>query len=329
MTSYADQPATKVRKDPLGPTTLNQAHQNIRVVDGLVRNEHFSDGQHNAVEVPWVLGHVTSGTTGYLFDTTYGGGTITRPATGEATVNVATGVIGDGPSYNGSTTPAASIIGNVNDSDIANTPHLITTEISSTTLVTTRVRRLTSTLGSPGNTWESVARAFNIAIHAQKQPVSDSLLASYLLKVRRDFLTQQATDWNALVSNQGTVRAAMMLEHASDGSHNVNRIAKAAGWFRPTSGPDFALTYGVGADSPTYVSTGVVEVKISTTLSSTNLAACFCSAQPASDDELVIINGRCTATNKFRFYIYGYSVAENQWDRVDRPFFASFFGTPA
>src|SRR5574343_1531498 len=160
MPSYANKYLTKARKDPLGPVTLNQAQQNIRITEGLVLNEHFSDGQHNALEVPWVLGRVTSGTTGYLFDTTYGGGTITRPATGEATVSVATGVIGDGYTSEGNTESAASIIANVDDSDVANMPHLITTEVVSATSVKTRVRRMTSTLGSPGNTWESVARAF-------------------------------------------------------------------------------------------------------------------------------------------------------------------------
>ena len=330
MPSYAPKYLTKARKDPLGPITLNQAQQNVRITEGLLLNEHFSDGQHNALEVPWVLGRVTSGTTGYLFDTTYGGSTITRPATGEATVNVATGVIGDGPSIGGSTVPAAGIIANVDDSDIANMPHLITAEVVSATSIKTRVRRMTSTLGSPGNTWESVARAFSVAVHAQKQPVDASPLSSYALKVRRDFLTQAATDWNALVQNQGTVRKQLMLEHASDGTHNVNRIAKAAGWFRPTTGPSFTATRSVGVDAVSRISEGVVEVTLSNTLASANVGACFPQAQPTDDDsELVIINGRQTGTKTFRFYLYRYSVAEGQWTRADRPFFSPFFGTLA
>ena len=61
-------------------------------------------------------------------------------------------------------------------------------------------------------------------------------------------------------------------------------------------------------------------------LTSTALAACFPQAQPASNDELVIINGRCVSTSKFRFYIYSYSVAENKWARADRSFYAAMFG---
>lgn len=329
MPSYVDQPSDYVRKDPLGPVAVNQAQQNVEVIDGYTLHEHFEDGQHNAQEIPWVLGHVTSGTTGYLFDTAYGGGSISRPATGECTVSVDSSVMGYADTANGGSELAASIIGNVSDSDIANTPHLITSEIVSTTSIKTRVRRLTSTLGSPGNAWESVARAFDVALHAQKQPIEESTLAPATLKRRRDFLTQAATDWNALVGNQAIVRRRMMLEHTSAGVHNVNRIARAVGWFKPAAGPSFSLTLGDGIDSVSRVSAGVVEVTLSSALSSTDLAACFCQAQPVDDDELVIINGRCTTVSKFRFYIYGYSVSENKWDRADRPFFASFFGTPA
>lgn len=328
-TGFIDQQPARVRKDPLGPTTLNQAHANPEHIDGLSLREHFADGQHNALEVPWVLGHVDSSTTGSLFDTAYGGGTIARPATGEATVSVVSGVLGEVGDVDGNDVPATSILANVSDSDIANTPHTITVEAVSTTSIKTRVRRLTSTLGSPGNTWSSVARAFDIAIHGKKQPNQNSELLSYALKQRRDFLTEEATDWNALVENQAIVRRNLMLEHASDGSHNVDRIAKAAGWFRLTSGPAFDITFAEGVDSVTRISTGVVEVRITTELASTSLAACFAQAQPNNNNELLIINGRCHSTVDFRFYLYAYNQAESKWDRVDRTFFAAMFGRPA
>ncbi|HEY0882162.1 MAG TPA: hypothetical protein VGD87_11555 [Archangium sp.] len=329
-TGFIDQQPARVRKDPLGPTTLNQAHANVEHIDGLSLREHFADGQHNALEVPWVLGHVSSGTTGSLFDTAFGGGTIARPATGEATVSVVSGVLGEVGDVDGNDVPATSILANVSDSDIANTPHTITVEAVSTTSIKTRVRRLTSTLGAPGNSWESVARAFDIAIHGQKQPNEQSELASYTLKQRRDFLTEATTDWNTLVANQGLVRRNLMLEHASDGSHNVDRIAKAAGWFRPTSGPSFGITFAEGVDSVSRISEGVINVRLSSvTLSSTSLAACFAQAQPNNNNELVIINGRCHSTIDFRFYVYVYSSSESLWQRADRAFFAAMFGRPA
>lgn len=327
MPSFIDQLPARVRKDPLGPTTLNQAHANVEQLDALLLREHFDDGQHNALEVPWVLGHVDSGTTGSLFNTAYGGSSIARPAAGECTVNVATGVIGSVPGLLGASTPACSVLANVSDADIVNRPYTVTAEVVSATSIKTRVRRFISTLGSPGNSWDSQPVAFDLAVHAQKQAVDPSVLLSYELKQRRDFLTEAATDWNALVQNQATAYRNLTLEHTAAGAHNGDRIAKACGWFRPDTGPTFVASYSEGVDSVSRISTGVIEVTLSGgTLSSTNLAACFPQAQPASDDEIIVINGRAHSTKKFRFYIYRFSVSENKWDRDDRPFFAAMFG---
>ena len=326
MPSYVDQPGAKVRNDPLGPVTVNQAQQNIEVIDSLVLREHFDDGQHNALEVPWVLGHINATTTGYLFDTAFGGGTIARPAVGRCTVSVASGVIGTVQDFEGADVPGASIMANVSDSLVATYPFAIEAEIVSATSIELRTWRMTSTLGSPGNSWSADEVAVDLAVHAQQQPRDPSLLSSRLTKARRDFLTQQTTDWNALVSNQGIVRKALSLEHSSAGAHRVNRIAKAIGWFQPITGPDYNAIYDTGVASVSRVSTGVVEVTINDTLTSTNNAACFCQAQVSSIDELVIVNGYCTSTTKFRFYIYVYSVAENKWSRDDRPFTAVMFG---
>jgi len=325
MTSYVDQQPDKVRKNPLGPVTLNRLQANIRAVDELVLREHFNDGQHNALEVPWILGAIDNSTTGYLFDTTFGGGSIARPATGRVTLNAVAGVVGDVDYVDGSG-PAASIIANVNDAAIATYPHVVEAELVSATSIELRTRYMISTLGSPGNSWSPVAVGVDVAVHAQQQPFDASLLGSNLVKVRRDFLTDPATDWNALVRNQGHVTKALALEHLVDGQHSVDRIAKARGWFRPISGPDYEIVLEHGVASVSRVSAGVIEVTLDGTLSSTSLAACFPQAQPANADELVIIHGRCTTTKKFRFYIYAYSVAEDQWDRADRSFSAAMFG---
>lgn len=326
MTGFVAQ-GQKARKDPLGPVTLNQAHANVEAVDQLARHEHFDDGQHNALEVPWVLGNVDSGTTGSLFNTAFGGSSIARPAAGECTINVAAGVIASVDGLGGAATPQAAVLANVSDADIANRPYTVTAEVVSATSIKTRVRRFISTLGSPGNSWDSQPVAFDLAVHAQKQPSDVSLLTSHLAKQRRDFLTEQTTDWNALVINQAAVRKALMLEHASSGAHNADRVAKASGWFTPVAGPSYSAVASHGVDSVSRISTGVIEVTLSGgTLSSASLAACFPQAQPATDGELIVINGRCHSTTKFRFYIYRFSVSENKWDRDDRPFFAAMFG---
>ena len=337
MTSYAEQLSDKVRKSPLGPVTLNQAQVNVEAIDEMVRNEHFSDGQHNALEVPWVLGHIGSSTTGYLLDTAYGGTTIARPATGRATISVVSGVIGSVIGVAGTSVPAAVCLANPSGSDIDVYPQVMEVEVVSATSIEARLWRMTSTLGVAGNTWSLHAEAFDIAVYAQKQPVDVTGLGSHLTKVRRDFLTEQATDWSALVSNQGKVRKALSLEHVPDdtmsayvGDHLVNRIAKASGLFIPTTGPAFGAQQSNGVGSVSRISAGVVEVTISGfTFGSTNLAACFCQAQQDGADELVIVTGRCHSTTKFRFYIYVYSVSENKWSRDDRAFYATMFGEPA
>lgn len=302
------------RKDPLGPVRLNQLDSNTRWADDLQRVEHLANGEHNALEVPWVLGHV-EGTTGYLFDTGYGGGTIANPATGAFTVNVASGVL---------TLPAASVIANVAQNAIESKPHLITWEGVSDTSIKVRIRELSSALGA-GNSWADVNRNFDIAIHAPAQSPEASLLNAFNPKVRRGFLTEAATDWNALAQNTALVWNAARLEHDADGAHNLNRIAKAVWWGRPSAGPSFTTTLKQGIKALTYVSTGVVEVQTDATFSATTAMACFVEAQPSSTDELVIVNGRGFDTTHFRFYTYVYSAGN--WARADRPLFASMFGS--
>lgn len=324
--SFTPQTPARVRNDPLGPQTVNIAQQNIVEIDGVALAEHLNDGQHNAMEIPWLLGHVEDGATpaGSLFNTTYGGGTLARPATGAYAINVAAGVI----STSALSQLQLSAMANVSDPAVESKPHTITFEAISATSVKVRIRELSSALGA-GNAWADANRDFDFGLHALAQD-TDSLLTTPLLKVRRDTLTDQATDWNALVVNQGITRKAALLEHTTAGLHSVNRIAKAIGWFRPSAGPAFSITASERVASVTRVSSGVVEVLLSDDLAATTNMACFCEPQPASLDELVITNGRAfnagAGVTKFRFYTYIYS--GGAWARGDRPFFAAMFGAP-
>lgn len=324
---YVDQRTFMGRDDLLGPTLLNQAHVNIEAIDDLARLEHFADGQHNALEIPWVLGHMDDGATptGYLFDTAYGGGTLARPATGRYTVSVASGVISSDLDSN----LMAAVMANVADSAIESKPHTITAEHVSATSMQFRVRELSSALGA-GNSWADVNRDIDVGVHATPQAADVSLLASYALKQRRSFLTEAATDWNALVGNQGIVRKAALLEHTTAGEHLVNRIAKGVVWAR-WNGASQVIDADQGVTSVSRVSQGVVEVTMDANFTSTNTMACFPEVQPSTPGELIIINGRGFATgagtSAFRFYIYAYS--GGNWARADRTFFASMFGVIA
>lgn len=323
---YVQMSAIQERNAPLGPVVLNRLQANASAIDDVQRMEHFADGQHNALEIPWVLGHMDDGATptGYLFDTTYGGGTLARPATGRYTVSVAAGVIS--ASLDGDLQAAA--MANVADSAIESKPHTITAEYVSATSIQFRVRELSSALGA-GNSWADVNRDIDVGIHALAQDASASALTIAPPKQRRDFLTEAATDWSALVRNQGRVRRASQLEHTSLGLHNVNRIAKGVVWGRWT-GAAFTIDAdeGVNSGGSSRISQGVYEIKMDGNFSSTNTMACFPEVQPSTPNELVIINGRGFATGSgtsaFRFYIYAYS--GGNWARADRTFFASMFG---
>jgi len=319
------QPA-RSRKDPLGPQTLNQLQLNAVALDELARVEHFADGQHNALEVPWVLGHLDDGAppTGYLLDTAYGGGTLARPATGRYTCSVIAGVVKTAP--DGSL--VYSTMANVSDPAIESKPHTITVEAVSATSFQFRVRQLSSALGA-GDTWADQNSDIDIGLHSLQDSGDVSLIGSYLQKVQGDTLTDQAADWNALVVNQAIIRKASLLEHTSGGLHRANRIAKAVGFFTSSGGYSAAVEQGVA--SVAAVSTGVVEVTMDDNFTSTNTMACFPEVQPATTEELVIINGRGFATgagtSTFRFYIYAFDGVN--WARADRSFFASMFGVVA
>lgn len=321
--AYTPLGTTFARKDPLGPATLNQLQRNAEAIDEMWRVEHFADGAHNALEVPWVMGRVTDGSppTGALFDTAFGGSTFTRPATGEYTVDVVSGVV----TSDSSSRLLYAAMANVYDNAIEAKPHTITVEAVSATSFKFRIRALSSALGA-GDTWADVNRNFNIGLHAPPQAGEVSLLSSYLDKTRGSFLTDEATDWNALVGNHGKVRAASLLEHTSAGAHDVTRIAKGMGIFR-WDGSSYAIDASSRVSSVTQVSTGVVEVTMSDTFFLASVMACFPEAQPSTPDELVITNGKPYTATKFRFYTYAFD--GTNWAAADRSFSSAMFGVLA
>lgn len=324
---YVDQRTFMGRDDLLGPSLVNQAQVNVKAIDDLQRIEHFADGQHNALEIPWVLGHMDDGATptGYLFDTAYGGGTLARPSTGRYTVNIAAGVITSDVDSN----IQASVMASVSDSLIESKPHTVTYEWLSDMSLQLRVRSLSSGLGA-GNTWADANRDVDVGVHAFAQDADASLLASATLKQRRSFLTEAATDWSLLVQNQGRVRKAALLEHTSAGLHRVNRIAKGVLWAR-WNGASQVIDASQGVASIVRDSIGQVTVTMSDNFTSTNTMACFPEVQPSVPGELVITNGRGfntgAGTSSFRFYTYAYN--GGNWARADRTFFVPMFGVIA
>lgn len=320
---FIDTSPVRVRGDPLGPPTLNQLHLNVRALDELMRAEHFADGRHNALEIPWVLGHLVDGSppTGYLLDTAFGGSSLSRPGTGEYTIDVASGVV----SSDLLSRLRYSAMANVCGSAIESKPHLINVEATSATSFKVRTSVLSSALGA-GDTWAATNVNLDFGLHAEAQTPDASALISNLQKRRGDFLTEVSTDWNALVENQGKMKAALDAEHTSTGRHLINRIAKAVGWFR-WDGSSYSIVESDRVSSVSKISTGVVEVTMADTYFLTALMACFPEAQPATTSELVVCNGRGFSTSTFRFYLYAFD--GTNWARADRSFASSFFGVLA
>lgn len=312
---------TRIRKMPLGPVAMNQLNANIEALDGLYRVEHAVDGQHNAPEIPWILGHVADGgtPTGYLFDTAFGGGTLARPATGRYTISAVSGVISQNLSGENLYVPLANVSGTA----IESKPHTITTDFVSDTSLVVRTSVLSSPLGA-GNTWADTNVNFDYAAHALAQDPAAPNLLPFTPKQRRDFLTDGADDWNSMVRNQGTLRKAALLEHTSAGEHNVNRIAKAVVWCEPVAGPDMEILHSEGVAGITRDSLGITTLTMSDTYAAQTGMACFPEAIPTDANELVIINGRAHSTTQFRFCTYVYS--GGNWARADRSFFAAMFG---
>lgn len=324
---FVEMVADRARNDALGPVTLNQLQENILAVDELARVEHTAAGGHNALEVPWILGRIADGSppTGTLFDTSFGGSSFARPVTGRYTLDAAAGVIGTGA--DGGTLYSA--MANVCDNGIETKPHTVTVEAVSATSFAFRVRALSSALGA-GDTWADVNRNIDVGLHSLPQDASASLLSSHLEKQRRDFLTEAATDWNAIVQNQGRVRKAALQEHTAAGAHNINRIAKAVAWVRWT-GAAYELTLSQGVASVSLSSTGVATLTMSDNFTALTTMACFPEVQPATTTELAITNGRAfntgAGTSTFRFYTYTFDGAN--WARADRSFFVAMFGVIA
>lgn len=318
------------RNSPLGPASIAQIRQNTIEIERLRQVEHLPSGDHNAREVPWVVGHI-NGTTGYLFDTAYGGGTITQPATGTTELSVVSGVIPSVLTSVGLSQWDAQVLANVSDADIANTPHIIAVEPISATAVRTYIKRFIGTLGVAGNSWEDVDRVHDVAIFSSRADSSPVAFENFTAPLRGDYLNDEPTGWQAIARDQHALYLRNT-EHRADGTHKTPRIPFAQGWCRTTGSPvsGYELADGDGIASVTRVSEGIIDVTTTRSVSSSDLAACFPQVRPESDTECAIINGRATGTNTFRFFIYvgrqrlgpspGPPYFEWRWEREDRAF---------
>lgn len=320
---FIDMPQ-RVRKEPLGPVSLNQLKANVEALQSLMLYEHTDAGKHNALEVPRLAGCNTWSSPNY---THYYNGDYYTSAN-----NIAPGQVDLTLASGGFTLPYVTAIAACCDDDVVNKPWMVNVYIVSATSVSVYVSKLSSALGA-GNTWAAADGAFSLALHSPAVAATPSLIAMSN-KQRRDWLTEESTDWNSLVGAQGQLRAKALAKHTSAGEHSDPLISKeyvhASFDGKPWGPTPGATTYTIEAgnvSAVTYVSGGVAEITTTTTYSATTAMFAFPEIIPADETELYVINYRPTATNKVRVYMYQYDFTADTWARVNMDFFVSIHGS--
>lgn len=318
MGNYLSIP-TKVRKNPLGPVTVNQLGYNIGHVQALALTEHRDTGEHNAIEVMRSSG-VLQYSAGYTLPLGFREGDVTletghNPAVG--TVILTT----DSARY------GTQMVPRVLPTCDGEAPLPAITGVK--LVSATEVRLFTKALAAlGGNTWAAADRTLFAGIHST--PLSrGTALAGPLIKARGDALTQQTTDWNRQVQNVGTLRSNLLVGHDQDGNHNVEEIARAIVLVK-WDGTDIDAVFreGPGANGvvATRVSIGVYDIEFDALGSST---WCFASAHwsdtdttssplPSPSDCFLVNAGEAECIDsKVRLCIFKYDFSADTWDLAD------------
>lgn len=315
---FVNMPA-RVRKDPLGPLTINQLADNAEALEQLSLREHNASGGHNALEIPRVMGRSIWGGASYT-DYLYAESDFWT-----SNANSAVGQVDLTIDSTGFTSPYMPVIASCCDEDVLNKPWMVTTKVTSASSVSVYVSKLSSALGA-GNTWAAADGSFSVALHSLPVAYAPTL-STLARKQRRGFLTEGSTDWNRLVTKQGALRYAATQKHTTAGEHNDVLISREYGHVTYDSG---GVRYGKTAgdiSNVNRVSQGVCDVTTSRTFTATTSMAAFVQDLPSSNIELWVVNYRATTTTNIRVYLYQYDFVADTWARADGDFFISVFGS--
>lgn len=311
--------AARARKAPMGPITFNQLKGNIEAVQQLASFEHAIDGRHNALEIPAILGKSLWGGgvyTEYLYSEGDAFVGTSNPAVGQVDLVVDSAMVPD---------PYRLVVPSCCDEDVLNKPWVAVTEWTASDTLSIYLLKLSSALGA-GNTWAAADGSVTLLVHA---PPAPSLLALSTItdKQRRDFLTEELTDWNAILDAQADQRVLALEEHTSAGEHDAPRVCREYGYVTYDSGGvKYDLISGDVA-SVSRVSQGVCDITTSMTFSSVTTMAAFPEVLGDNSLDLWIINYRVTATTTIRVYLYKYDSSADTWSRQDGDFFIAVWGT--
>lgn len=300
----------KVRKDPMGPSTMGVLKTNADFVRRLSLSEHTSDGEHNTREVPRVVRRI-SGTT--VSPSSSDITAVTNPTTGTYVLTLAAGRF-----------DSAFITCQINacGAGVASKPYLSAYKVVSSTSIEVYFLQMAAVLGDTGgNTWNVANVDFDIAIHSEPVTVGSYSTALPANSLRGDPL--KPTRWNALVQNAADVHAVLTVEHLEGGEHNTRQVASYAGLWR-YDGAGVSLESGVASDlSISRSSAGVFNITCSKTL--TTQAHCFVAPETmrlngGDGTELYRMHVVQSSTTAFVLYSYKYNRTLSTWDRYDGDF---------
>lgn len=313
--------ATKVRKDPMGPLTLEQLRANVAYLRRMVNSEHIqSTGEHNAVEVSRVCRQIDTGTTVSPASTDIA--SVSHPATGKRVLTLA------------SSRFTSDIRAQINVVPTDDKPHTGVVSIVSATSVEVYTQHLTSTLGVAGNVWAAVDAGFDIALHSQPldagswNPLPQSRVRGDTLN---DDYTASTSTWNALVQEEAELYRILTAGHTSAGVHNVRQTAFKSGLVRWDGATTYAADSTMNSDFTSFsrLSKGIVQVDFAAMTTPVSGFACHDYQRQAagSPGHFFLYNVTPISSTRVWVLIFRWSSGDGYWIHDDSDFFLAVHGS--
>lgn len=305
---------SKVRNDPLGPSSLGLLKNNADLLRRFALFEHIqSSGEHNAREIPRVVRRI-SGTTVSPSSTDIT--SVTNPSAGRYVINLAANRF-----------DADFIACQINPcgADVANKPYLVGYQVISSTQIEVYLKQLTADLGfdPAGNVWSAGTDLdFDIAIHSNPLAAGSWPTALPADTISGD--TFKPTRWNALVKNAADLYKVLDAEHdPSTGAHTTRQIASRSGLWR-YDGTNVTLIAGSASGiTVSRSSTGIYAISSSSAL--TAQTHCFVSPEYRRNyggdaSTMYRMHVLQNSTTSWTLYSYSFNRTNETWNRADGDF---------
>ena len=302
----------------MGPVFLSGLGQNMSYARALMNVEHMTSGEHNTRRVPRACVSVVWGGSSYSISPSSSDVTsVSSGATGTVTLTLASN------RFSADIRPQLNFKG----AGVSTKPWSMGYKVSSATSVVVYLNQLSSALGA-GNSWSAADGSFDVALHSD--PLGRGAWThTPNPHMRGDTLTDESTDWNALVQSHGDMFSALKSGHTSAGAHNVREVAKAYAnvlW----GGASYSLASGAGHSNVSSVSrssTGVVVVTFGSMTTPTQNFVCPDYLRTTGGDPILYVTQAAqTSATQSTVYIYKYDSASKTWNYADADFFIAVHG---